>query len=806
MKASYLWIKDHLNFDLTPEKTSVLLTDLGLEVEGVENYKSIKGGLEGVVVGEVLSCTQHENADKLKVTTVNIGSSESLQIVCGAPNVATGQKVPVATIGTTLYDKEGVAFKIKKGKIRGVVSMGMICAEDELGLGDSHEGILILPENTTVGLPLKKVFKVTEDSVFEIGLTPNRCDAMGHYGIARDVKAGLAIQNIKSTLQKIKTAVNFDTTAEKPTITVKNPEKAPRYAGVFIEEVKVAPSPKWLAERLQAIGLNPINNIVDITNYILHDLAQPLHAFDVEKIKGREIIVQTLPKNTPFVTLDGTQRKLHEDDLMICDGENNPMCLAGIFGGKHSGVTNDTTAIFLESAYFDPINTRKSAKRHALHTDASFRFERGIDPDLVTVALKKAVSLILEIAGGKCSEIVDHYPTAIEGFKVVLAFQKINKLIGHTIKKETIKSILENLDIKILKETDEKLTLKIPAYRNDVTRPEDVIEEILRVYGYNNIDFDKQISFSITAQKTHSFDLEEKIAQQLCGQGFYEMLSNSLTAQKNNEIINDGSKKEVTLINPLSADLVAMRLSLLNGMLETIAYNYKRQNHDIRFYEFGKTYEKNTNGYNETNLLALAVTKKEPTTHWKDKKITGDFFYLKGIVEAILSKIGIENTVCKPTDAVYFSEGIDLFYEEQFIACIGSVTKKLQDLHEVKPTVFYAEIDWDILVTTSQKKQMVKVTELHKFPAVKRDFSLLVPKEVSYQDLYILAKKTDKKILQSVHLTDVYYDKKMGDKQSYMLTFILQDVNKTLSEKQINKTMQRIQKAFENNLNVVLRS
>ncbi len=611
MKISYNWLKQFLKVDWEAEKTGELLTDLGLEVEGIETVESIKGSLEGIVVGKVLTCVQHPNADRLRITTVDLGTENPVQIVCGAPNVAAGQTVPVATIGTTLYDDKGEGFKIKKGKIRGEESHGMICAEDELGLGSGHDGIMVLDDELEAGTPAAKVFNIEKDEVFEIGLTPNRADAMSHYGTARDLRAGL-IQN-GVTLELISpsaSSFHVDDRTLKFDVEVEDSEKAPRYAGVTISDVTVKDSPEWIQNRLKAIGLTPINNIVDATNYVLHELGQPLHAFDASKVKGNKIIVKTLPSGTKFTTLDDVERELHEEDLMICNGNEEPMCIAGVFGGVDSGVTKDTTSIFLESAYFNPVTVRKTAKRHALNTDASFRFERGIDPNFTKYALKHAANLILEIAGGKISsEIVDLYPTKIEDFQVFLSFEKMNRLIGAEIPRETVKNILASLDIKFNSVTDGGIGLTIPSYRVDVTREADVIEEILRVYGYNNVAFSHKLNTSISFSEFDGVKIENVVANQLVSQGFNETMANSLTKAEYLSLTNVlNSEHDVAMLNPLSSDLGVMRQSLLFSGLESVVYNINRKNNAIKFFEFGKSYHKFESGYAENKHLTLFVS------------------------------------------------------------------------------------------------------------------------------------------------------------------------------------------------------
>ena len=634
MKISYNWIKQFLQTDWDATKTGELLTDLGLEVEGIETKESIKGSLKGIVVGEVLTCIQHPNADRLKVTTVDLGNGDPVQIVCGAPNVAAGQKVPVATIGTTLYDEKGEGFQIKKGKIRGEESHGMICAEDELGLGTGHDGILVLNENLQVGTPVSEVFNIETDQIFEIGLTPNRSDAMSHFGVARDLKAGLMQQDV--FLELISPSVSdfhVDERTLRFDVEVENKEQTPRYCGITITDVTVKDAPEWIQNRLKSIGITPKNNIVDITNYVLHELGQPLHAFDAQKVKGNKILVKTLAKGTKFTTLDGVERTLSEEDIMICDADSTPLCIAGVFGGINSGVTQHTTSVFLESAYFNPVSVRKTAKRHALNTDASFRFERGIDINMTEYALKRAALLIKEYAGGTMgSDISDFYPEKIEDFQVFFSYESSYRLIGQEIPKETIKKILASLEIKINSETEGGLGLTIPSYRTDVQREADIVEEILRVYGYNNIEFSHKLNTSISFDSNSDTKIENIVANQLTSLGFFETMANSLTKPACTHLSENISEEaNVAMLNPLSNDLKVMRQSLLFSGLESVAYNINRKNSSLKFYEFGKTYHKYNDKYQEDKHLTLFITGERSKESWNLLK-TSDFFYGKGVV------------------------------------------------------------------------------------------------------------------------------------------------------------------------------
>jgi len=808
MKISYKWLQQFLQIDWEPVKTGELLTDLGLEVEGIETKESIKGSLKGVVVGEVLTCIQHPNADRLKVTTVDLGLSETVQIVCGAPNVAVGQKVPVATIGTSLYDDKGAAFKIKKGKIRGEESYGMICAEDELGLGNDHDGILVLDKEILVGTAVAEVFNIETDFVFEIGLTPNRSDAMSHFGVARDLRAGLMQQNVN--LELISPSVsNFhvDERTLRIDVEVDDREQVARYCGITITDIEVKDSPQWIQNRLKSIGITPKNNIVDITNYVLHELGQPLHAFDAQKVKGNKILVKTLKQGTKFTTLDDIKRELSSEDIMICDADSNPLCIAGVLGGLKSGVTENTTSIFLESAYFNPVSIRKTAKRHALNTDASFRFERGIDINKSKYALKRAALLIEEYAGGKMgSDISDFFPEKIEDFQVFLSYENAYGLIGQEIPKETIKNILASLEIKINSETEGGLGLTIPSYRTDVQREADIIEEILRVYGYNNIEFSHKLNTSISFDSNKEIKIENIIANQLTSIGFNETMANSLTKPEYvtfSDNINEDANVE--MLNPLSNDLKVMRQSLLFSGLESVAYNINRKNSSLQFYEFGKTYHRYNEKYEENKHLTLFVTGNRTKESWSiDNKVL-DFFFLKGIITSLLSRLGIEKVKSSPTKQDVFSEGVSFGLGKMQFVEFGVVKPSLLKEFGIKQEVLFADFNWDtILKLTGNQK--INVSELQKFPSVKRDLALLLDSERAFDEVYSLAFKTERKLLKEVDLFDVYEGDKLPDgKKSYAVSFILQDETKTLADKQIDKIMQKLQQAFEKNLDAVLR-
>ena len=807
MKISYNWLKQFIKIDWEAQKTAELLTDLGLEVEGIAPYESVKGGLKGVVVGHVLTCIQHPNADKLKLTTVDIGLGKPVQIVCGAPNVEKGQKVPVATIGTTLYTKEGEAWTIKKGKIRGEESHGMICAEDELGLGESHDGIMILDDSLEIGTPCSEIFEIENDEIFEIGLTPNRADAMSHYGVARDLKAGLKQKDIQKELITPSIS-NFivENRSLKIDVQVENNEMAPRYCGVTISNLIVQPSPNWLKNRLKSIGLNPINNVVDATNYVLHELGQPLHAFDASKIKGNKIIVKTLSKGTKFTTLDEVERELHEEDLMICDAEK-PMCIAGVFGGVNSGVTEATTSIFLESAYFNPVSIRKTSKRHGLSTDASFRFERGVDINGVEYSLKRAALLIKEIAGGDItSDIVDLYPKKKDDYQVFLAFEKINKLIGQEIPRDTIKSILSSLDIKVKNVTETGLGLTIPFYRIDVQREVDVIEEILRVYGYNNIASKQKLNASIaTTAKFEDYKLQHIIGDLLAAQGFYEIMTNSLTSPEYVGLSQEREEHTVTILNPLSTDLSVMRQSMLFSGLETISYNLNRRNQNLKFFEFGKTYHQYGSVREEKKHLCLLTTGNRNEDSWLLPTKKTDFYFLKATVENILLRLGIPKTGTGPVKNVVFSEGLSLAAEKKEMVSMGLIKKSILKKFDIKQEVLFADFNWDNILEVAAQNEIV-FQEIPKYPEVKRDFALLLDDSITFEQVYGIGMQTGKKLLKNISLFDVYTGKNLPEgKKSYAVSFTLQDEKSTLTDKQIDTIMGKLQQQYEKELGAKLR-
>lgn len=807
MKISYNWLKEYINIDLDANVVAKYLTDTGLEVEGIETVESVKGGLKGIVIGEVLTKDQHPNADRLSITTVDIGQENSLQIVCGAPNVEAGQKVPVATIGTVLYSGED-SFKIKKGKIRGEVSEGMICAEDEIGLGDSHEGIMVLDANAKSGQAASEYFNIESDIVFEIGLTPNRSDAMSHIGVARDLAAVLHHNNIDCKLE-FPDISSFKEGSEKGfSIEVKDYKACPRYAGLNLENIKVSSSPDWLKKKLTSIGLTPINNVVDITNFVLHETGQPLHAFDASKIKNQKVIVQQLAENTKFTTLDEQERKLSTNDLIICNGDNEPMCLAGVFGGIDSGVSSSTTSIFLESAYFNPVSVRKTAKRHSLSTDASFRFERSVDPNLVIYALKRAANLLAEICGASISSnISDLYPEKINNTSLILNYDKVDSLIGEKIDRNQITSILKDLDIDVETENDTQIELSIPPYRIDVTREEDVIEEILRIYGYNNIGIPKQIKSSISySKKPNSHDLQNTISDLLSSNGFSECMNNSLSKSSYSKLIDEiDEEKQITLLNPLSQELDGMRQSMLFSGLENISYNLNRKASDLSFYEFGNTYHLENGKYVENRKLILLSTGNESFENWDSPSKQKDFFWMKKRVEHILKRLGINNIKGKTSQFSYLDDAFSFSIKKDVVASFGSVSSPLLSKFGIKNEVLYAEIEWGLL-TERLKHNNTKYKEINKFPAVRRDLALLLDKDIEFSTLNNIAKQTENKLLKSVNLFDVYEgDKLPKGKKSYALSFALESSEKTLTDKEIDKVMSKLIESFEQKVGAEVR-
>jgi phenylalanyl-tRNA synthetase beta chain len=808
MNISYNWLKQFVEIDWKSEDISALLTDLGLEVEGIRKFESVPGSLQGVVVGEILKCEKHKNADKLQVCEVAIGGPEPVSIVCGAPNVAKGQKVAVAAVGTTLYDTEGNPWKIKKGKIRGTVSEGMICAEDELGLGESHEGILVLETDASNGTPLETLFPIENDEIFEIGLTPNRADAMSHYGVARDLRAGLRQREVFLEVRTPSVSTfNIDNRSLRIDVSVEDYDMVPRYGGISLTNLIVQPSPHWLQNRLKAIGLKPINNVVDATNYVLHELGQPLHAFDADRIFGKKVVVKKARAGSKFMTLDGIEHILDGEDLMICDGEK-PMCIAGIFGGINTGVTEDTKSIFLESAYFDPVSIRKTAKRHGLNTDASFRFERGVDINNVEYALVRAAILIRELTGGTISsDIVDLYPKKKENHNVFLRFEKIDTLIGHVIPRDMIKSILASLDIQVRSVTETGLGLSIPFYRVDVQREVDVIEEVLRVYGYNNVAFSEKLNASIAPPPSlEPHALEEAIGRQLTHNGFYEILANSLTNPSYNKFTGSDSKLGVTLMNPLSRELSAMRSDMLFGGLEVIAHNLNRKQPDLKFFEFGKIYRREEGKYQEDSKVSLLLCGNSFRDHWTRPEETMGFFYLKGVIYQLLERVGFQSLRESPASGdARFSEGLQLSDNGTVVATFGVVKPEILKAFDISQPVLYADLVWSSLMERAGKT-ICSYRDIPKFPEVKRDFALLLDEQVTYQQLYDLSFKAERSLLQEIQLFDVYKGDKLPEgKKSYAVSFTLLNPEKTLTDKQIDAAMKRLQIHFEKELGAELR-
>ena len=799
MKISNNWLKDYIKTDLSSEKIGAFLTDIGLEVEGIEKYESVKGSLEGIVVGKVLICEQHPNADKLKITTVEVGSGKILNIVCGAPNVAAGQTVPVAVVGTKIYDKKGSFFEIAKAKIRGEVSEGMICAEDELGLSDDHGGIMVLDEETyKVGEPFAQYFSLTNDEVYEIGLTPNRTDAMSHYGVARDLQAFLSNNGVKSEFEKISTAIVSTEGEHGFELEVEDSALCPRYIGAIIENVKIAPSPAWLQDRLKAIGLSPINNVVDITNYILHGLGQPLHAFDADKISGKKVKVGVNEAGTKFTTLDGIERTLNGSEIIIKDGNNQPMCIAGVFGGSESGVSNETKTIFLESAYFNPVAIRKAAKSHGLNTDASFRFERGVDPNNTRTAITQAIKLIEEITGGKkIGSLLEHYPNKIEDAKIIFRYSKLDQILGVKIHREKIKEILKSLEIKAVNDIADGLELAVPAYRADVTREIDVIEEILRIYGYNKVDAPQKISFTPVKLSFDDQDaLENSWARTLQSNGFNEVMNNSLTSVKD-------ETNAVKLLNPLSKELTFMRKSLLEGLLENTIYNINRKNQDIKFFELGKIYHKKEK-YEERKQLAILISGRTYSENWLMPKSASDFYMLKAYVKVLFDKLNLETEEISLEDD-RFGDALEIISKGNTIARLGKVSPKLLKEYDIDQDCFYAEIETET-VQKLRSKENFKFVDIPKFNKIRRDLALLVDKNVNYAELYKLAKKNPSKYLKNINLFDVYEGKNLPEgKKSYALSFELLNEEKTLEDKDITAVMDSLIKNFKKEFNAELR-
>ena len=802
MKISHNWLRQFIKIDIPVDEISILLTNLGLEVENIETYESIKGGLKGVVVGKVISCGKHPNADRLKITKVDIGGDSNLSIVCGAPNVAKGQKVLVATMGTTLNMFNGTSLKISKGKIRGEISEGMICAEDELGLSDNHDGILVLDKDCKIGEAGASIFNIEEDVIFDIGLTPNRADAMSHMGVARDLRAACILNDIPNewNLPEI-SSFHVDNTQSTISIKVEDEHRCPQYHGITITNVKISPSPQWIQNRLKAIGITPKNNVVDVTNYLLHEIGQPLHAFDADKING-DIIVRTCSSKTPFVTLDGNKRELNQEDLMICDNKK-AHCIAGVFGGVDSGVEDQTTNVFIESAYFDPISIRKTAKRHGLNTDASFRFERGIDPEIGVYALKRAAILIRDLAGGIISSDIQEVTRPLEDpSKIFLSYTELNKTIGQEIDEKKLNAILNALEIEINSVSESGIGMTIPRYRVDVTRPADVIEEILRIYGYNKIlDVPLKYEASPAYQWKSLHKLESTIANKLNGQGFIETINNSLT----NPNASGDFYNPVKILNPLGKEFSIMRQSLKINALQVIAFNLNRQNKDLKLYEFGNIYGVKDNNYHESKRLTLSLVGLSLNSHWDLKNPPNLFFYGKGVLIDLFQSLGYDNLNFDETNHPDFDIAFELIHRKKSYGHFGLISKKLKETYNIDEDIYIADLDWN-KITEKAFLSSLKYEDVPRFPVMKRDFALLIDKEVSFESLENISYKTERKILKSVQLFDVFEDEKLPKgKKSYGITFTFQDQNKTLTDKHIDKIMEKLKGNFIKEFDAELR-
>lgn len=825
MKISYKWLKDYVHADISVEEIDELLTFSGLEVEGVEKVESIKGGLEHVVIAQVLTCIDHPNSDHLHLTTVDVGGERPLNIVCGAPNVAAGQKVVCAQIGTQIWTSETEFYEIKKGKLRGEVSEGMLCAYDELQLGASHDGIIVLPDDAPVGMPAKEYFHVEEDYVIEVAITANRGDATSHIGVARDLVAVL------NTRRNANLQIQYPQLAQLPqvgstpvTVEVVNPELAPRYSGLLLTGIKVQPSPEWLQNRLRMVGIRPINNVVDVTNYVLMEVGQPMHAFDAATVKGNKVVVKCLPQNTPFVTLDGVERKLNDFDLMICNAEE-PMCIAGVFGGEKSGVTDQTTSIFLESAYFDAASVRKTSKYHGLKTDASFRYERGCDPNVTVWALQRAAHLLHEVAGATvASDLVDIYPTPIQPKAVELNFRRVFDLVGKEIPLDTIRTALLSLDIQIADETPEGMTVLIPTCKSEVTRECDVVEEIMRIYGYNNIEISDRVSSCLSyGAKPNPRRMQNVVSDYLSDNGFYEIMNNSLTKSEYYENNNDFPiTQAVRILNPLSKELNVMRQTLLFGGMESIVRNINYKLNNLKMYEFGNVYKLNPDyqptddgsvdvkkKYNEEKHLSIFLTGAQVPENWKLGEQASDFYCLKAYVVNILRRmrVDINRMQIVPTTATYFVEGLDFVLNNGKTLCtVGTLSKALLKQMDCKQQVQYADINWSLILKYYPANN-IEYTEVAKYPEVRRDLALVVDKSVTFAEMEKVARNTEKKLLQRVSLFDVYEGKGVPEgMKSYAISFILQDKDKTLTDKQIDAVMEKLQKNFKNQLNAQIRS
>jgi phenylalanyl-tRNA synthetase beta chain len=805
MKISYNWLKTLVNFNTTVSETASLLTGTGLEVESVESFETVRGGLKGLVVGQILECSKHPDADRLSLTKVDIGEAEPLSIVCGASNVAINQKVMVATVGTTLFPSDGEPFQIKSSKIRGALSQGMICAEDEIGVGSSHDGIMVLPDDIRVGLPAAEYFNIETDEVFEIGLTPNRGDAASHLGTARDLVAALNTKVNSSEFRVELPGLHQlpDVSGKnKLSVTVKNQEACKRYSGLQISGIKVSESPAWLKNRLKSIGLRPINNIVDVTNFVMFELGQPLHAFDLEKISGQQINVKLANGSEKITCLDGIVRELSAEDLVIYD-QDKPLGIAGLIGGQESGVSESTTAIFLESAYFDPAVIRKSASRHAIKTDASFRFERGTDPDMTVTALVRAANLIFEMAGGFLGmEPVDVYEEILMPYKVAFSYKNCDELIGKEIDRHLVKNIILSLGIEIESEGTDALLLNVPRYKSDVTREADVVEEVMRIYGYDNIEPSKSIAYTVSHETPNSaMNLETKVADLLEGFGFNEIMGLSMSK----ETYYSQEEPLVKLLNPLSIDLGVMRSDMIFNGLEAIAYNINRKQKDLRFFEFGKTYQLQPEGsYKEEKYITVFITGNMFSENPYGMNQPADITFLSSVVSRLLQKCAVHNTKTEESTYLHFDAGLKYLINQRSIAEAGVVSKALLKKVGIDQAVYYAFINWEVLLK-SFKKQKIAFSEVPKYPSVQRDLALLIDKSVKYHQIEELAFANEKKLLTEVNLFDIYEDEKLGNKKSYAVSFTLQNREATLTDKQIDAVMEKLIKAYKTNLGAELR-
>ena len=809
MKISYKWLKEILDFNLDSDQTSALLTDIGLEVERQDVYENIKGGLKGLIIGEVKSVEKHPNADRLNITQVDLGEDKNYTIVCGAPNVKKGQKVIVAKPGTTIYPKNNSSFEIKNAKIRGQDSFGMICAEDEIGIGDGHDGILVLDKDANIGDSAANYFSVVRDTIFEIGLTPNRADAMSHYGVARDLLAALKFKKLlplNSSLKAIPEKSQIETRKNiEINISIEDADQCQRYTGIVIKNIKVKPSPKWLKDKLESIGIKPINNIVDVTNYVLHYYGQPLHAFDLDKIIGKEIKVRTPKDKTLFTTLDGQERKLDKEDIMICNSEKE-MCLAGVFGGLDSGVTEKTKTIFIESALFNPVLIRKTAKRHGLNTDASFRYERGVDPSMVLPALIKASEIIKDLSGGEiASEILDVHPKETKDISFEINFEKIRKIGGIKLDNKTITDLLTHLEIKVDSINTNKALVSVPAYRNDVTREIDIAEEVLRIYGYNNIDIPEKINSSPSIPKLKSnHSIQQKISNHLVSLGGYEIMNNSLVKREYGNFLDEKSNNHISLLNPLSNDTATLRKSLIYGAVEVLKFNHFNGNPNGIIFEWGKVYSENGNKYDQENRLLIATTGLQNEEHWFNGKLESSFFQLKGIIESVFKSLGIyyETEMLKKDHL--WEEGLSLTKGKHKLATVGTVRKEISNLIGFKKHYFISEIYFDNLMKVIANSKP-KIKPINKFQKVYRDLSILIPEDVTMQEVKHAIDQLKSKLLKNTTLFDIYRDKKNIGKKAYGLRFEFLHSERTLKDQEVDSVMSSIQSKLEDKFNAALR-